>query len=56
MANTLTVRKGYIGGHLVEAKEYNGMDSGLSHYTYKGKTYMGYVSFSTPTTTETIEY
>jgi len=56
MENTLRITKGYINGELVEAREYNGMDAGLDHYTYKGKTYSGNVGFTNPISTEVINY
>jgi len=44
--STLTITTGYVGDELVKAITYDGLDSGLSHYHYKGKVYVGTVKFN----------
>ena len=41
----MTVTRGYVGTELVIAFEYDGLDAGLNHYTFKGVTYAGTVKF-----------
>ena len=37
---------GYVGRHEVTSYIYSGLDYGLSHYTYNGKSYFGTVQFT----------
>ena len=41
----MTVTSGYVGKELETEFTYGGVDAGLNHYYFKGKTYAGTVKF-----------
>lgn len=48
---------GYVGTELVVEYSYSGFaSSGLSHYSFKGKTYVGTVKFNSVISRETVHY
>ena len=51
----MTVTKGYVGTELVTAFTYDGLDAGLNHYNFKGKTYAGTVKFDYVVASEKLE-
>jgi hypothetical protein len=51
----MTVTSGYVGTELVTAFTYEGMDAGLNHYYFKGKTYAGVVKFDYVVASEKLE-
>lgn len=51
-----TKKTGYVGRESVTAFIYPGSDSGLSHYKFQGKTFVGTVEFSSVESVEQIIY
>lgn len=51
-----TKTTGYVGSDLVIEYSYPGKDSGLSHYSFKGKTYVGIVKFNSVVSKKPIAY
>jgi hypothetical protein len=50
----MIITKGYVGTELVTAFTYQGVDAGLNHYQFQGKTFTGTVKFDHVVSEETI--